>query len=388
MGSCVFGRELTCEYGTSYNVLWPRYNQCQISSVDLSEQYKTVAHTFSGSSAQKSAVTVVRFETPSQIEFLPTQILNDFPQLNGIGIIGCDTFTIIRDNFFGQEFNVIEYLYLWKNKIEAIEANAFHHLTNLKWILLTENQLRSLPHQIFKTNPEMIAIWLYANKINSITPDFFKNLNKLQYVYFPSNQCTNKVFGCYTGSCSVSQSELDSGLSTCFKNCLDDVECAAKSRKLDNLSSEQIEKNLDLIISSGHTEKLIEKGYGDLIPKNDSKPKPEVVQEETENFKNETLECDAKKFEEISRDLKELKVQHETLGNNLTLLVQSNAECKNDSGSIHTELKSLKQELTDLKLTLKESKDCSVETANLETKLGELFKKEFKKFVKELNEGA
>jgi hypothetical protein len=169
---------------------------------------------------------------------------------------------------------------------------------------------------------------------------------------------------------------------------LDDVECAAKSRKLDNLSSEQIEKNLDLIISSGHTEKLIEKGYGDLIPKNDSKPKPEVVQEETENFKNETLECDAKKFEEISRDLKELKVQHETLGNNLTLLVQSNAECKNDSGSIHTELKSLKQELTDLKLTLKESKDCSVETANLETKLGELFKKEFKKFVKELNEGA
>jgi hypothetical protein len=274
---------------------------------------------------------------------------------------------------------VIEYLNLASNKIATIEVNAFQHLPKLKWINLSVNQLRSLPHQIFKNNPEMILIGLPGNKMNSITPDFFKNLNKLQYVYFYSNdQCTKRSFGCHIGSCSVSQSELDSGLSTCFKNCLDDVECASKSGKLDNLSSEQIEKNLDLIISSGHTEILIEKGYGDLIPKNDPKPKPEVVQEETKNFKNETLECDAKKFEEISEDLKELKVQHETLGNNLTLLIQAH----------DSELKSLKQDLTDLKLTLKESKDCSVETANLETKLGELFKKEFKEFIKELNEGG
>jgi Leucine-rich repeat (LRR) protein len=355
----------------------------------LSENYKTVEHSFSGTAEEKSSVTVVKFEKPSQIKFLPTQILNDFPQLNGIWIESCNTFTIIKENFFGQNFNMIEYLGLQSNKIEAIEANAFQHLPKLKWISLSSNQLRSLPQQIFKNNPEMILIGLPGNKIKSITPDFFKNLSKLQYVLFADfDQCTKKTFGCYTESCSVTQAALDRGLTTCYKNCLDDVECAAKSGKLDNLSSEQIENNLNLIIASGHTATLMEKGYGALIPKNDSKPKPEVVQEEIENIKNETLECDAKKFEEISEDLKELKAQHETLGNNLTLLVQSNAECKNDSGSIHSELKSLKQELADLKLTLEEIKNYSDDKEKLKMELGELFKKEFKEFVRELKEGA
>jgi Leucine-rich repeat (LRR) protein len=231
----VLGRELTCEYGTtSSNALWPTFSYCEIDSVDLSENYKTVEHSFSGTAEEKSTATAVWFDSPSKIEFLPKQMLNDFPRLNGIRIWYCKTLTTIRDNFFGQEFNVIEYLQFFNNKIEAIEANAFQHLPKLKWVDLGQNQLRSLPHQIFKNNPEMIAVWLYDNKINSITPDFFKNLNKLQLVYFDDyDQCAKEVFGCYEGSgCSVTQSELDSALTTCFKNCLDDGECAAKSKKL------------------------------------------------------------------------------------------------------------------------------------------------------------
>jgi hypothetical protein len=81
----------------------------------------------------------------------------------------------------------------------------------------------------------------------------------LQHVYFLSNQCIRKGFGCDTGSCSVSESDLnsDSGLSTCYSNCLNDSECASKSGKLDNLSPAEIEENLDLIIASGHSSALI-----------------------------------------------------------------------------------------------------------------------------------
>ncbi len=50
----------------------------------------------------------------------------------------------------------------------------------------------------------------------------------------------------------------------------------------------------------------------------------------------------------------------------------------------NTDLKSLKQELFDLKLKLE---DRFNEIANLKIELGELFKKELKEFVKELNEG-
>jgi hypothetical protein len=42
---------------------------------------------------------------------------------------------------------------------------------------------------------------------------------------------------------------------------LNEVECASKSGKLDNLSPEKIEKNLELIISSGHVQTLVEQNY-------------------------------------------------------------------------------------------------------------------------------
>jgi Leucine-rich repeat (LRR) protein len=217
-----------------------------MSSVDLSERYTAVEHSFTGIAEQKSAATVVGFQDATQVDFLPKEILNEFPKLNGIRIENCNTLTTIREDFFSDEFKVIQYLDLYRNKIETIETNAFQHLPNLKWIGLASNELHSLPHQLFKNNLEIIVIWLWSNNIISITPDFFKNLNKLQYVDFNPNRCIEKDFGCGTGSCSVSQEELDSGLSACHKNCLDDSECAAKSGKLDNLSSEQITKNLDL----------------------------------------------------------------------------------------------------------------------------------------------
>jgi hypothetical protein len=357
------GRELTCEYITFSNVLWPTFNQCVISSADLSETFKTEEHSFTGTPEQKSAVSVVYFKEPTQIDFLPKEMLKDFPQLNGIRIIGCQTFKTVKEDFFSEHFGAIQYLDLYRNQIETIEANAFQHLPKLKWISLANNQLRSLPQQIFKYNPELIMIHPYSNKINSITVDFFKNLNKLQNVHFGDNQCSNKDFGCTSGSCSVTQEELQSDLSTCFKNCRDDSECAANSgNSFDNLNSEEIESNTN-------------------------------------------------KFEKISQNFKtmkeDVKVQQETietLGNNLTLLienhdsemkgvtqdvkcllVQSNAECQSDSKVINSELESLKQELAELKTTLKENKDCSDDAANLEAKLKEIFKREFKDFITKLN---
>jgi hypothetical protein len=332
---CECGREIECYYFdfSGDGVVWPTFTQCESTSDDLSETFKNVEHSFSGTAEQKSSATVVNFNSPTQVDFLPKEMFNDFPQLNGITIEYCKTFKTVKNNLFTEDFGAIQYLYLGENKIETIEANAFQHLPNLKWIGLNENELSSLPHQLFKNNPEMIVILLWRNKINSITPDFFKNLNKLRDVDFSSNQCANKKFGCESENCSVSQSELNSELSACYNNCLEDSECSSISGKQD------------------------------------------VDNDEIKNRKNETQECDAKKFEEISQDLENLKVQHESLGNNFTLLIQAH----------DAELKSLKQELAYLKAKLE---DRTSETVYLETKLGELFKKEFTDFVNQLNAGG
>jgi Leucine-rich repeat (LRR) protein len=226
--SCAAGRELTCDYSSnSSSTLWPTFNKCTVSKVDLSETYKIEEHSFSGTSEQKSVVTVVRFYKPSQIKFLPKQMLNDFPRLNGIKIESCNTFTFVKDNLFTEDFGAIQYLDLGANEISTIEPNAFQHLPELKWINLGANLLRSLPHQIFKNNLELIVILLHYNQISTITPDFFENLNKLQFVGFGGNPCTRKDFGCASGSCSVSQEELDSGLSTCFNNFRNNIECVS-----------------------------------------------------------------------------------------------------------------------------------------------------------------
>jgi hypothetical protein len=257
--SCVAsGRELICNYSTYSGTLWPTSQQCKLSSVDLSERHKTEEHSFTGTPEQKAAVTVIHFDNPLQFNFLPNQMLNDFPKLNGMDVSNCNTLKTVKSDLFTEDFGAIQYLYFGENRIATIEANAFQHLPKLKWISLTDNQLRSLPHQIFKNNPELIYIGLGGNKINSITPDFFKNLNKLQFVGLRGNQCIKKDFGCTTGSgCSVSQWELDSDLTACYNNYRNHDRCASKSGNCsDNFSLENIMKNIDLIASSATKGKL------------------------------------------------------------------------------------------------------------------------------------
>ncbi len=227
----VYGQVLLCRYGTHTMPLWPAHNYCALTSIDLSEKYKNSHFLFTGTPEQKSATNVF-FNRPSKVDFLPKEVLNDFPQFNSLSINYCDTLTIIKNDLFTKDFSAIQYLHLSFNKIESIEANAFQHLRKLKWISLGNNQMQSLPHQIFRNNPEIIIMWLGSNKINSITPDFFKNLNKLQFVSLLKNQCIENYFGCSTGSCSVTQSELDSSLSTCYSNFLNTVGGKSKIESL------------------------------------------------------------------------------------------------------------------------------------------------------------
>jgi hypothetical protein len=88
-GCCVFGRELSCEYGTHAYAMWSEFKHCKLRSVDLTGEYKAVAHSFTGTAEQKSAVTAVYFHSPLNIDFLPKEILSDCPKFNGIVIESC-----------------------------------------------------------------------------------------------------------------------------------------------------------------------------------------------------------------------------------------------------------------------------------------------------------
>ncbi len=211
---------------------------------------------------------MVYFSSSPKVDFIPKEILSEFPHLNGIEIYGCKTFTTVKNGFFTKDFDVLQYVYLDYNKIHTIEPQAFQYLVKLKWISLYGNQIESLPFQIFKHNPELIYISLHGNKINSIDSSFFKNLNKLKFVRLTDNNlCVNKDFGCGSSTCSVSQADLNSGLATCYSNCLNNMDCALKSGKFDKLSSDYIKGKIDAIVSYGHLDVLIKQNYTDLLVK-------------------------------------------------------------------------------------------------------------------------
>ncbi len=225
----ITGRELDCIYGrTSTSDLWPAHHYCFTHNLNLTKRFETQVHSFSGLSSQKSQATVIEFQRPIQIDFIPREIPTEFPNLNGLLFYGCN-FPVLKRGFFPEEFGVLEYLSLVMNQIVSIESLAFEHLKKLKWLDLQQNQIQALPFNQFHNNPSLIYLRFSTNQIKLISPNLFNNLNHLKTVDFSGNLCVDKKLGCET--CSVGQTDLDSRLSTCFQNCLQDSDCAGKSEQ-------------------------------------------------------------------------------------------------------------------------------------------------------------
>jgi Leucine-rich repeat (LRR) protein len=222
MTGAASGREIECDYERLITALWPSHKSCRADSVDYSAKFETEKHSFSGNSSEKLEAKTFRINNSLQVDFIPLDILTEFPNLNGLAINGCNLPTV-KAGLFRVELNKIEFLCLQDNKIELVQAKAFEHLTKLKWVRLGHNNLQTLPYQLFRNNPDLIFIGLFGNQINSIHLSFFDGLNSLKFIVFEENLCINEAIGCET--CSVSQTDLKNPLQKCFDNCAPDTIC-------------------------------------------------------------------------------------------------------------------------------------------------------------------
>jgi Leucine-rich repeat (LRR) protein len=221
----------------------PEFRYCKLSEVDFSQSFQSQLHSFTGSTSEKSETTAFDFRFSPQIDFIPKEILEEFPNLNGFLFIYCNL-PVFKNDLFPAEFVVLEYLNLGDNQIVSIEPLAFQNLKNLKWLSLYENKIESLPFNLFQNNPKLFYLDFRGNQINSISPNLLKNLNQLKLVDFDDNECVCQRFGCETCS-PISQSDFDPGLSTCFQNCLKDPECTTKSELVEGTT--ETEKQRDPI---------------------------------------------------------------------------------------------------------------------------------------------
>jgi hypothetical protein len=223
-----WARELKCEYGSyNYWVYWTSYKECSLSRVDLSQDFKSEAHSFTGSLSQKSEVTLVEIRESYYVEFIPTELTQQFPNLNALVFWESDL-PVVMNDLLGPSLKNIQFLNFFKSNVESVESEAFSSLVNLKYILFYENPLKALNFPLFRNNLKLEIIRFYDNKIKMFNPSLFDGLTNLKIVHFsPNDGCVTKEFGCPT--CEISFPDLKAGLATCFSNCEEDLECNKKT---------------------------------------------------------------------------------------------------------------------------------------------------------------
>jgi hypothetical protein len=224
MSGAASGRDLQCSYDTWADLpFWPTNTMyCKAANADFSAKFEKERHSFTGSASEKSKTTTFAIGKYQKVDFIPLEIVDVFPNLHAIVIMGCKL-RILKAGLFRAELNRIEYLWLDRNDIEVIEPKAFEHLTKLKYIGLDENKIRTLSYKFFENNPRLFYISLGSNEIDSVHPNFFDGLAELQWVDFEGNVCTNEIFTCET--CQITQEELNSDLQKCYANCKEGTIC-------------------------------------------------------------------------------------------------------------------------------------------------------------------
>jgi Leucine-rich repeat (LRR) protein len=203
--------------------LWPTFKYCALRNKDFPATVKLEKFSFSGSIENKIDTTAVFLFKSLTIDFIPSEILNEFPNLNGFLISGSNIPTL-KEKFFTKQFKIIENLYLYDNKIKQIKKEALINLPELRWIYLSFNQIKSIKRNIFKNNQKLEFIELRSNEIKMIHPKLFVNLLHLIEVWLDVNDCVNLRFG---GPSASALPSMNGFLKNCFDNCLNDDECAS-----------------------------------------------------------------------------------------------------------------------------------------------------------------
>jgi hypothetical protein len=121
-----------------------------------------------------------------EVEFLPENLSEKFPNLIVISIMNCSVETISRSHFKGLHELIV--LYLSHNKIETIDKNAFKDNQKLVKLTLKDNKLKFIPDDLFKSLTNLEYLYLTHNQIRYIEPLAFENLLNLKNISFSQNQ--------------------------------------------------------------------------------------------------------------------------------------------------------------------------------------------------------
>jgi hypothetical protein len=146
---------LECEFNESVSSkFWPESKHCKLFR-NVFFNHSSVANiTFTGTPDQKKETNVVHFHQTPILNYIPVEILEEFPKLNGL-IISESNLPTLGDDLFTKQCKNIEYLDLNSSNIYTISGKAFYHLLNQKWISLDFNHIDNLSDKFFEDNTKL-----------------------------------------------------------------------------------------------------------------------------------------------------------------------------------------------------------------------------------------
>jgi Leucine-rich repeat (LRR) protein len=379
-----FGRELSCSYWTISKTLWPEHSYCLVQNVDFSDDFRSESHSFSGSPYEKFEIKAFHIYTSPQVDFIPIQIFSEFQNLNGLYLYQSNLPSKINPGFFTKDFDKVEYLGIQKCNLQSIDQNAFEHLSNLKWLCLRENEIKSLSNLIFKNSPNLVYIDISSNKIGSVNPVLFRNLSNLKYIEAEGNDCIKINLGCET--CSLSQSDLDRGFTSCFYYCIHlHAHCAIMTLRIESPSPAEIADHVDALYDQ-QSKAALEKNNG--LNRNSQESQTNFSSELENQNLNEKVANISNRLSSQQDDLSTLNRTVENLGkavesltgkfSELKLLMEmermqfklKEAEHVNEKQAVELQVNRMKQEF-DEKLEL-QAKEFESRVTVLKKKLDEI----------------
>ncbi|KAI1882817.1 hypothetical protein AGOR_G00238820 [Albula goreensis] len=137
------------------------------------------------------------------LQTIPAEVFVDLVDLEELSLYGNKIKTLPATLF--SKLGKLKTLYLSRNQISKLPEGIFSELRNLSKLSLFGNGLVSLP--IFVPMP-LEELWLYDNKLTHLKDDMFRNLTQLRLLVLSRNQIRSVSVHAFRGLASLGEVSL------------------------------------------------------------------------------------------------------------------------------------------------------------------------------------
>lgn len=180
--------EVFCTFGKYYlNNLLREVDSCSIECAVDKQEYVL-------GTPVDIDVKVFRIGNNQEVKYLPKFIGDKCPNLKKLEVFDANL-RVVRE-FYCDDMQNLEELFLNHNKISVIEPGAFKHLFRTRKLHMDSNLIETFDEKLFTSMVELQELVLTNNRIRIFNPTTFKILGgKSLRVFLRRNACEDKDDG-------------------------------------------------------------------------------------------------------------------------------------------------------------------------------------------------